>query len=47
VQDVVHEAALASGKLTRDKTGGQLTFPEVIMSRLRSILMAEWLKDGA
>jgi hypothetical protein len=32
VQDVVHDAALASGKLTRDQTGGQLTFPEVIMS---------------
>jgi hypothetical protein len=27
---MVHEAALAAGKLTRDGTGGQLTFPEVI-----------------
>jgi len=34
VPGVVHEAALASGQLTRDGTGGQLTFPEVIMSRL-------------
>jgi hypothetical protein len=33
VPGVVHEAALASGTLTRDGTGGQLTFPEVIMSR--------------
>jgi hypothetical protein len=29
----VHDAALAAGKLTRDGTGGQLTCPEVIMSR--------------
>ena len=34
VRGVVHEAALAAGTLTRDGTGGQLTFPEVIMSRL-------------
>ena len=32
----MHEAALAAGKLTRDGTGGQLTFPEVIMSRRQS-----------
>jgi hypothetical protein len=30
-------AALASGKPTRDGTGGQLTFQEVIMSRLHSV----------
>jgi hypothetical protein len=29
----VHDAALAAGTLTRDGTRGQLTFPEVIMSR--------------
>jgi hypothetical protein len=33
VPGVVPEAALAAGKLTRDGTGGQLTFPEVIRSR--------------
>jgi hypothetical protein len=37
VQEVVHDAALAAGQLTREKTGGQLTFPEVIMSRPRFI----------
>ena len=30
---MVHEAALAARKLTRDGIGGQPTLPEVIMSR--------------
>jgi hypothetical protein len=33
VHGTVHEAALAAGMLTRDCPGGQLIFPEVIMSR--------------
>jgi short chain dehydrogenase len=33
---VVHDAALAAGKRTRDATGGQPTLPEVIMSRRQS-----------
>src|SRR4030095_10602388 len=40
-----HDAALASGKLTRGGTGGQLTHTEVIMSRLLPSMKACRLQE--
>jgi hypothetical protein len=41
-----HDAALASGKLTRGSLGGQLTYTEVIMSRLPMALVNRLICGG-